>query len=1366
DSDGNFIPESVGVTFDANTLTIEETKAGTYVFYDQSSAAPLATIDIQGTVVEHITDILTETTVKEEIYQSIATQGKALENVDGALIIDGGEQAVLAKTKINIKDQGVSVNKIKPGKEGQLLITNTSGEVQWIDATDEVIKEVLASNQAITLIKDLGNGTFIYYNESCFDSDGNFIPESVGVTFDANTLTIEETEPGVFVFADKKEVLHLLDTRANHIIVDDSTLGTGHANVQEVLETLVDRMEVLDNQTGTLSGRGILINNSQSLDKAVLQDVNLSLAQAAVGTEHLQDKAVQTAQLKDGAVTERKLWAGTGRSSFVPVAQADGSVKYEAISTVLNGQGLSTDNSLILQGDASSALLQAVELQVAPNGIVSKHLENKAVTAAKVGSEAADKGAVLTANGAGGAVFMPMGEAITQVVQGDIVGDEEQSILVFGGENVLVGDSTKTVSVALAKGGVKNKHLADQTVSASKLTAGTAAVGTVAMVGEEGAVSYQSLTADVLKDKGTITTDGIITVSEDGADAVLRDITLGIADQSIVATKLNAGTAAVGTVAMVGEEGEVSYQPLTADVLKDRGTITTDGIIVASDQGVDKVLADVHLNIQEKSITAQQLANQSVSTAILEDLAVTHEKITSGTVGEGRVLLSAADGGTKWGELEQIYDEVAGNLTTDDIIIILPNNEGEEVTGTRALLKDLTLGIQDQSITNKQIANQTVQIEKLSSEGADPGMVMVTTTTGGFTYVNRESIKQKGEDLILHDGLEFLVGNGQSTVLAKTEIGIEDQGITTGKLKNGAVTTAKISSEGAANHAVLTADGQGTVTYQVLNENVFSDAGADLLSDGSIEVAAGNKALLKATTLAVAEDGIDTKHLKNQAVTIDKISSITAEIAATEGAVLLADGYGKVNFISLEQAVSEKGKPIISDTSILIQGGEQAVLQTVNFQVAPSGIQTKHLGNQVVTTDKISTKGESEGLVLVTDGEGGASYKTVSETIANSGKTVQAGDAITVLNGEQAALKDVTISLMDLGVTNTKIADQTITSIKLDAQDSPKGTILTAMGDGEARFVAMETYGRKLDTDSSLVVSSQEGILLAPASIQVNEAGIQTKHLGTKVVTIDKMSSVVGGDSQEAKKVLITDGEGGFNFGTTEELLSKGNIVQGGTISAVSGGVGAVLQDVTLEVNALSIETKHLQDKSVTSAKLMDKAVTTEKINNDAVGYTQLKRNSVYGTVIKDEAITTEKIAAKNVTAEKLSSATEKEGAVLVADGNGGVVYKSIKASMPKFFYLPSIYLDVTPGLSGSRNIYEDYAKQFGQPKYASPDAGANAKLPVLPASELNFYITYLDESIFETLSINNEGVFSYKIKEDAVITDNSYLNIVLEVKE
>ncbi|MDM1398925.1 hypothetical protein HX049_17440, partial [Myroides odoratimimus] len=1009
-------------------------------------------------------------------------------------------------------------------------------------------------------------------------------------------------------------------------------------------DEIISKEEIQNNIYESIEAKGKKLLSDASIqvikgEKALLSEASIAIAKQGVGTEHLKDNAVLSSKIKDGAVGEEKLWAGKGKNKFVAVAQNDGTVKYQDVTEVIQAQALTVDNSLEIKGDASASVLKGVGIQVAENGIVTKHLENKAVTTSKIGSENSLNGSVLTANGVGGAVFTPLAEAITHTVNGDIVGDVEETILVKGGENVLIGEQDKQVSIELNIAGVKEKHIANGAVTAAKLNAENAVEGSVATVGKKGSVSYQPLTTDMLVGKGNIISGKTISATQGAEGSVLSNITLEVNNQSITADKLIAKEDEKGNVATVGTKGVVSYKPLTVDMLQKRGTITTDDIIVASDNGVNKVLENVTLSIKDNSIDTKQLTNNAVKTDQIADLAVTSDKITSGNIGKGRVLLSDEAGKTQWGEMDKIYDAVAGNLMTDDIIIIMPNQQGEVVSGEKALLKDVRLGIKENSISNQQIANQTIQIEKLNNHGASKeGMVMVTNQNGGFDYVDKASIVQAGKDLKLNDGLKFINSNGKSTVLAETSIGIEDQGIVTTKLKDKAVTTTKISSEGAANNAVLTANGDGTVSYQNINENIFTGKGADLKSDNSIKVVANNKALLQETNIAIAEQGVDTKHLKDTAVTTAKISSKQGAGVVEEGSFLIADGQGSTIFSSIDSIALQSGKELKTDTSISVSGGGHALLQEASIQIATSGVQEQHLSNRSVTTQKINAEGETKGLVLLTNGEGGASFETVTTAISDAGKTIYESDAIAITGGDKAVLKDVTIGLKNKGVTNAKIADKTIQAIKIDADQADQGYVLTSLGDGEAKFVSMSSYGQQLDSDASITVSTKDGVLLAPASIKVSEAGITTEHLGDKTVTINKLSSKENDQIVLPNHILLTDGEGGYNFGKADDIITKANITNGETISAISGAIGSVLNDVVLEVNDLSIDTKHLKDN----------AIVTNKIVNDAVTYSKLRAGSVYGTVVKD----------KGVTAAKIASDKAANGDVLVADGQGGASFK------------------------------------------------------------------------------------------------------------
>lgn len=129
----------------------------------------------------------------------------------------------------------------------------------------------------------------------------------------------------------------------------------------------------------------------------------------------------------------------------------------------------------------------------------------------------------------------------------------------------------------------------------------------------------------------------------------------------------------------------------------------------------------------------------------------------------------------------------------------------------------------------------------------------------------------------------------------------------------------------------------------------------------------------------------------------------------------------------------------------------------------------------------------------------------------------------------------------------------------------------------------------------------------------------------------------------------------------------------------------------------------------------------------------------------------------------------------LLAVGSDDKV-KALKAAMPKFFYMPSVLVPTAESQlgqtgvtfnnatrTGTIDLYSIYVAQFGSPVMSS--AGA-APLPVLPASELGFHITYATQGVFTINSITAAGLMTYTVSATADITNGSFINIVFSVNE
>lgn len=1343
DNQGQVKPNAVGVHFNANTMSIDNSTAGIYIFKDKASNTPLATINTRAQFII-IDDSRIEYNNVEEAITGILERIEALEQLEiekaaltgNGILVNGTTRvadAVFTPVELSIANKAVTPAKIQGGTAKQILVTNAGGDAQWVNATDEIIKDMVNTQERITLLQNHNDGTFTYFNENAVDKDGNIT--GAGVTFNANTLRIDSAESGKYVFYDQGS---------------DTPLGTIdiEADVIEKITTILNDVNVKEEIFNTVAAQGKDVTHDESIvvvggEQAALKEMTISL----------KDQGVTTEKIKNQAVTEDKLVAGSGKESYVPVAQADGSVKYQPIAAVLQGKPLGVDDSLELIGDASKAVLQKIDLKVKEEGIGNAHLQSHAVTTDKISTVNVALGSVLTADGSGNAVFVAADQAIAPAMNGDVKGSE--AVEVVGGENVLFGDENKQVVVKIKEGGIKGTHIAagtiqnnniaNATIEAGKLTAGTGVDNRVAVANAAGAVNYQPLSTTMLTQKGKISTDDIISVSDNGVDKVLADVELGINNSSIKAAKLHGGNAAPGAVATVGANGvTVSYQPLTTAQLTNKGSITTDGVVIV-DNGVDKVLSNLKLGIKDQGITTTQLADGAVQNAQLAGKSVSADKISAAGIEAASVLVTRGDGEVVWGELGDIVTDTAGNLTTDNIITMTGGD------GTNTLLKDVTLGIADQSITRTKLSS------KEEGENVLRDRILVTDGQGGFDYVIKEAVQAGGEDLSLGSALEFTNDtDGLNAVLAATSLDVKNGGISTAKLADGAVTVDKMSAGTAVVNSVLTAQANGTVAYKELNATVFDGEGANLTADESITVTADNKALLQATTIAVAEGGINTQHLKNHAVTTDKISSTVNSTNAAAGAILTADGSGNTAFQSLETLATTQGKAITATDGSLAIAANKAALQDLDITIAEAGVKTNHLGARVVTADKIGSLDKEDGLILMTDGQGGAEFQSLSDAVTEVGKTLAGGIGITIsgAGAAHALLDDATVNIKDGGVselqladnavTTKKIADKNVTTNKISSKvgtvNATAGQVLTADGRGGVKFDAVSGASGELKGSASIDVAEGIGALLHDATVTVKDKGIQTAQLDDAAVTTAKMSSKVGNANATNGYVLTANGQGAVEYKRMADNGAYMKTDDDGALKINALGSGKiVLLETTINVKDQGIATKYIKNE----------AVTTDKINNLAVTNIKIANNTITGGKLENGTIQTVKLADGAVTTEKISAGNAQRGHVLTVESNGNVAFKAPTGQ------------DVSTGdLNGSETIHVLYGE------------GAvlrNVHLSVNTGSIQSEHLDYeavgsaeLANNAVETKHVNNQAITAEKISSVDEDDDNTPEGYVL----
>lgn len=1433
---------------------------GNGVYEYTNELGQVTTIDVVADVINSINSILSNPNVKQQIMNLVLAQGQPIYSDDNSMVIRGGDKAVLASTTINIAPSGVTELKIADQAVSTVKIKDQAVTTDKI-ATESVTtlkignESVIATKIAPAAInqKHIAPGAVDIQRMNSIVASSNAAPNSVitadgkgGVYFKNIDKAIEDNAAELTVTAPlvvggnadkallKPVSLSLSEKGITTYHIADQAITQDKLGAPEDVAIGAIPMVQTDKSVKYASLEQIAIARAQDVTSKD-GSITLTAEKGSIGGQNtvfqgvdlkLSDAAVTTTKIKDYNVTAEKLFGGEANANTVGVVQGDGTVKYQPILSTLLTSDVKVDNSLVFSGGTGvGAVLEGFQIGVNTNGIINTHIDNLAVTQNKISSGSAQSGAVLTAKGGGITSFEPLSAILTPTMNGSIVGDSE-SINVIGGKNVIYGPTGTVAKITLKVGGVKGENLSAGSVTStkiganqvssthidtgavipSKLSAGIGPANRVAMADAAGDVNYLVLDTDVLGNKGTITTDGII-VSDVTDGVTLADVNLSIADAKITAAKLTAGVnATVGAVATVSDtNGAITYKSVTPNDITEKGTLYTDDIIQVGTESTtyssslsDAVLVDTHLSIKKKSIGTDQLS----------DYSVTIEKLSSEEQQADMILATDNKGGFKYVSGASLSNDGADLELDNDGILGFGSVSGAQTTGKDVVLEPTKIIVNDKSIP----------ITKLKNTGAVNGQVLVTSGDA-FALVSMDEVSANAQDLTLESSLKFTTGDGALSVLKPISIGINEKGVTTDKIGS------SLGGKNADDNTILTADGSGGVTYQSAKDLIFTK-GKPLSSDSTLLVSTNN-ALLEEATIAIAPNGVQNSHVSSRAITTDKIGSSLAGFNAKTDAILTADGFGGVMYQSADELIFTKGKAVTSAAgTISIGGGSGATLAPLQLDVNTNSITNEHLIANTITADKLNSNGATENFVLASKGDGTVGFVDVTEAVLNNAADISAGDgAISVIGGENATIQNVTIGINGLGITNDMLADRNIKADKMNAGGAEQGSVLTSVDGTEAKFTPMSTYAKNISTDASLEVISGNQAVLKEVTIKVKDGGILDTHIGAFQVPATKLNSMVNNKKQPENTVLTSDGDGKVIFKAFDNLVSKGNLTSNDASLDVAKGTGSMLTNVDLKINKNGVKNNHISPLAVSIDKLSSVGVdpnsvavtdgdgalvykdfaeisistssdmivsnglvfttgsdgvktvnspvgiqiaplgvTHDLLGNKAVIEGKIGDNAVTTIAIADNAVVNAKIASNTITSDKLDTQDANSGSLLVVDDSGNANFKELKSMMPKFFYLPSLVVDIAQGNPGTLNLYEEYKKQFSVPMASNPGA-VNMPLPVLQAQELNYHVTYYDKNVFTAVSVSDAGILTYTVDPKAKVSSNSFMNFIIQVK-
>jgi hypothetical protein len=141
------------------------------------------------------------------------------------------------------------------------------------------------------------------------------------------------------------------------------------------------------------------------------------------------------------------------------------------------------------------------------------------------------------------------------------------------------------------------------------------------------------------------------------------------------------------------------------------------------------------------------------------------------------------------------------------------------------------------------------------------------------------------------------------------------------------------------------------------------------------------------------------------------------------------------------------------------------------------------------------------------------------------------------------------------------------------------------------------------------------------------------------------------------------------------------------------------------------------------------------------------------------------------------NTATVNSGSTSVSPGlyyNDGTRWIPLVPQNSIFFYAPSIVVPTettAPEYNATTqtftlNLYAIYSQQFGLgDKTSSTKNPAAGNLPVLTNNQLDYFVTYYDNTVFTSVAVSDAGVLTYKLKAGYTITEKTFMNTIFKIK-
>ncbi len=834
-----------------------------------------------------------------------------------------------------------------------------------------------------------------------------------------------------------------------------------------------------------------------------------------------------------------------------------------------------------------------------------------------------------------------------------------------------------------------------------------------------------------LEDGGTVDLSGYLDNTDD------QNIeSLGLAG-NILTVGIENGTAQTVDLSALDNTGTDDQQlTLAANTLtlEDGGTVDLSGYLDNTDE-------------QNLTLSGTDLSIDDGNTVDLSGFVSTDDQNISGSGLTGTDLTIGIENGTN-----EVVDLSSLVGTDDQNLTLVGNTLTLEDGGTVDLTAYLD-DTDDQTVTAFAIDNvsnvlaitlengntRTVDLSALDNAGTDDQQLTLATNTltledggtvdlsGYLDNTDEQNLTLSGTDLSIDDG---------NTVDLSGFVSTDDQNISGSGLTG---TDLTIGIENGTNEVVDLSSLVGTDDQNIESLGLAGNILTVGIENGTAQT-------------------VDLSALDNAGTDDQQLTLATNTLTLEDGGTVDLSGYldntdeqnltgAALNASNILQIDIENGTSTTVDLSVLDNAGtdnqniESLALTgtTLTVGIEDGTAQTVDLASIDTDTDEQDLTGATlTGNTLQIDIENGASTTVDLSALNNSGTDNQNLTGAT-LNGSnilQIDIEDGTSTTVDLSsLNNTGTDNQNISGSGLSGTDLTIG-----IENGTNQVVDLSSLA---NTDNQNIENL--GLSGTTLTVGIEDGSSQTVNLASLLGTDNQRADVFSYNpaSRVLSLSLQRDGEATRtvdlsslnNSGTDNQNLStNGNP---GHV-AISGGTATTINVNDGDFNA----TNEIQDLSISGNVL--------SLTGDA---------------------TTVTLPTPDGTETVVEAAVGSELSV-TGDGSSSTPY-IINNLRPNIFYPPSIAIDVS-AYSGTTitnetiDLYAQYQAQYGSPMVSSAGPGpgntAPAAIPTYASNELYYYVTLFDTSVFDNISIDENGLMTYDIIGSPA-DYNSLINVVFVVK-